>query len=99
MGDLPIPPGPPGIAKRGQDELNPTTQPLSADQMWSQLVQSQRGFESSPSGKGDTHRSSPATLPPGSLGTRALAPGEAEEPQGAHLYAPLAEAALPDRDG
>jgi hypothetical protein len=53
----PDPPGP-GPAR---------TPALTPEEMWAQLVQSKRGFESSPSGAGDTHRSSPATLPPGSL--------------------------------
>jgi hypothetical protein len=37
--------------------------------MWTQLVQSKRGFESSPSGPGDTYRAVPATVPVGSLAT------------------------------
>ncbi|MGY1690595.1 eCIS core domain-containing protein [Geodermatophilus sp. SYSU D01105] len=40
---------------------------LTPQEMWTQLVQSKRGFESSSSGAGDAYRSSPATVPPGSL--------------------------------
>lgn len=64
---LPVPPGPPGIAQRGQVQLNAATRPLSVEEMWTQLVQDKRGFTSSSSGAGDSHRSVPATLPPGAL--------------------------------
>jgi hypothetical protein len=53
-------PDPPGEGPARSPALTP-------EEMWTQLVQSKRGFESSSSGAGDTHRSSPATAPPGGL--------------------------------
>ena len=46
-----------------------TAPALTPEEMWTQLVQSKRGFESSPSGPGDTYRAVPATVPVGSLAT------------------------------
>jgi hypothetical protein len=66
MGDLPTPPGPPGIVKRERSQLNSLTLALTPEELWD-TVQSRRGFESSSSGAGDSYRSSAATVPPGSL--------------------------------
>ena len=55
--------GPPPV----RPDLAPARVPAhTPEEMWT-LVQSKRGFESSPSGAGDTYRSLPATVPPGSL--------------------------------
>lgn len=72
---------------------------LTPDEMWTQLVQSRRGFESSSSGAGDTYRSSPAKVPPGSLSV-----DEAGNPtaKGAPLgkgYETFAGVQLVDADG
>lgn len=79
MGDtaLSTPPGIPGMVKRGQVGLDPLKQPLSPEQMYRQLVQSQRGFTSSASGAGDGHRAQPATLP-----SDAFTPGAKGAPVG-----------------
>jgi len=61
----PVPAGPQGILQRQQQQQNPLTQPLTSEEMWRQAVQSQRGFQSSPSGPGDTLRRQPATIPQG----------------------------------
>ncbi|RAN77912.1 hypothetical protein B5P43_17880 [Bacillus sp. SRB_336] len=72
---------------------------LTPEEMWTQLVQSKRGFESSSSGTGDAYRSSPATAPPGSLRV-----DQAGNPvaKGAPLgkgYETLASVQLVDADG
>ncbi len=46
-------------------EAPPLAAPLSPEEMWRQAVQSQRGFQSSPSSAADAIRQRPATIPPG----------------------------------
>jgi hypothetical protein len=70
MSDLPVQAGVAGIGQRAAITANPLTAALTPEEMWTQLVQSLRGFESSPSGAADAARRQAATLPPG-----ALAPG------------------------
>jgi hypothetical protein len=61
----PVSTGTPGVLQRQGQRGNPLTQPLSPDEMWRQAVQSQRGFQSSPSGPVDKVRQQPATIPAG----------------------------------
>jgi hypothetical protein len=78
------PPGPPGIAKRGQAAINPMKQALSPAEMW-KVVQGQRGFTASPGAAGDRYRSQPATLPAGALdpGAKGAPLGKGYETYGA----------------
>ena len=71
---------------------------LTPEEMWA-LVHGRRGFESSSGGPGDTHRSAPATVPPGSLRVN-----DAGDPvgKGAPLgkgYETFASVQLVDADG
>lgn len=56
----------------GESEVDPSPEgagrlTLTPQEMWTQLLQDKRGFESSASGPGDDYRSVPATVPLGSL--------------------------------
>jgi hypothetical protein len=76
----PVSPGLPGILQRQQQSRDPLTQPLSPDEIWHQTVQSQRGFQSSPSGAADKYRRQPATIPPSAAaGDRGSAVGKGYE--------------------
>jgi hypothetical protein len=62
-GDPPIPAGVVGLRLKEQQLRSAVSVPLTAEQLWRQAVQSQRGFHSSPSGPADAYRRTPATLP------------------------------------
>jgi hypothetical protein len=62
-GDPPIPAGVAGLRLKEQQLRSALSVPLSPEELWRQVVQSQRGFLSSPSGPADAYRKTPATLP------------------------------------
>lgn len=57
-----------GITQRSQQLRNFVRDALTPEEMWRNVVQSQRGFESSPGGSNDTLRQRPATVPIGPHG-------------------------------
>ena len=57
-----IPVSDPVQPPRGPSISALVAEPLSPEEMWEQAVQSQRGFQSSPSGPADSTRSKPATI-------------------------------------